>query len=247
MEGANLQLAVFVGLSFVAAGCVKGVVGLGLPTVAVGLLVLAMPPAQAVALLLVPSLVTNIWQLGAGAHLAALLLRLWPMLLGICVGTAGAAAIGLHGGQIGRTALGVALILYAALGLAQIRFAVGRRTEEVLGPLVGVATGAMTVASGVFVIPAVPYLQALALEKDELVQAMGLSFTVSTLALGLALFGIGVLEIAGLAGSAAALLPALAGMALGQRLRHRLPAETFRRLFFAALFALGVHLALQAN
>ena len=55
--------------------------------------------------------------------------------------------------------------------------------EPILGPIVGAITGLITAATGVFVIPAVPFLQGIGLEKEELVQALGLSFTVSTLAL----------------------------------------------------------------
>ena len=73
--------------AFLAAGFVKGVIGLGLPTVAIGLLGLLMTPAQAAAILVVPSLVTNIWQFVVGGDLLALVRRMWPMLIGICVGT----------------------------------------------------------------------------------------------------------------------------------------------------------------
>ena len=73
--------------AFLLAGFVKGVIGLGLPTVAIGLLGLLMTPAQAAAILVVPSLVTNIWQFAVGGDLLALVRRMWPMLIGICVGT----------------------------------------------------------------------------------------------------------------------------------------------------------------
>ena len=78
---------VAVALTFCLAGFVKGVLGLGLPTLAMGLLGVVMAPAEAAALLIVPSLVTNIWQLSAGPRLAELVRLLWPMLAGICVGT----------------------------------------------------------------------------------------------------------------------------------------------------------------
>jgi len=73
--------------AFALAGFVKGVIGLGLPTVSIGLLGLLMTPSQAAAILVVPSLVTNIWQAAAGGGLAALARRLWPLLAGICIGT----------------------------------------------------------------------------------------------------------------------------------------------------------------
>ncbi|HYT47888.1 MAG TPA: sulfite exporter TauE/SafE family protein, partial [Burkholderiales bacterium] len=58
--------------TFLLAGFVKGVIGLGLPTLAMGLLGIAMPPAQAASLLVMPSLITNFWQLAAGPSLLAL-------------------------------------------------------------------------------------------------------------------------------------------------------------------------------
>ncbi|MFZ0847366.1 MAG: sulfite exporter TauE/SafE family protein, partial [Pseudolabrys sp.] len=63
--------------AYLLAGFTKGVIGLGLPTVAIGLLGLMMTPAQAAAILVLPSLVTNIWQFTAGGGLLALVRRLW--------------------------------------------------------------------------------------------------------------------------------------------------------------------------
>ena len=82
----NTLLAAIAG-AFLLAGFVKGAIGLGLPTVSIGLLGLLMPPAQAAAILVVPSLVTNIWQALVGGNFWDLARRLWPVFAGICVGT----------------------------------------------------------------------------------------------------------------------------------------------------------------
>ena len=241
-----LPLPLVVAPTFLLAGLVKGVIGLGLPTVAVGLLGLVMAPAQAAALLVVPSLVTNLWQLAAGPSLARLLRRLWPMLLAVCLGTwAGGGLLAGAGDGRATLALGAAQVLYAASGLARARIRVAPRAEAWLAPLIGAATGLVTAATGVFVIPAVPYLQALALDKEDLVQALGLAFTVSTLALAADLAQGGVLRGAFAAGSLLALVPALAGMTLGQWLHRRVRPERFRLFFFLGLLALGGHLALS--
>lgn len=225
---------------FVLAGLVKGVVGLGLPTVAVGLLALLMPPVEAAALLIVPSLLTNAWQMRPWRSLAPMLRRLWPLLAGVFLGTvAGGWWFGALAGPWARAALGVALVVYAGWGLAGARLAVPRRAEGWLGALAGAATGLVTAATGVFVVPAVPYLQAMRWERDELVQALGIAFTVSTLALATIVpFGSGAGWL-----SLAMLLPALAGMAAGQALRRRLPPAVFRRCFLAGLLLLGLHMA----
>ncbi|MDF3212381.1 sulfite exporter TauE/SafE family protein [Mesorhizobium sp. M7A.F.Ca.CA.001.09.2.1] len=235
----------WIGAVFLAAGFVKGVVGMGLPTVAMGLLAVTMPPAQAAALLLIPSLVTNLWQLLTGPSFGRLCKRLWTMMAGVMLGTVAGAGLltGTHSG-VASAGLGAALVLYAILGLLKLGFTTPARGEALMSPLVGVATGLVTGATGVFVIPAVPYLQSLRLEKEDLIQALGLSFTVSTAALAIGLFKAGALASpsAQLVGSVAALVPALAGVFAGQALRQKMSVETFRKVFFAGLLALGVYL-----
>jgi hypothetical protein len=234
----------FVLAVFLLAGFAKGIIGLGLPTISMGLLAIVLSPVEAAALLILPSLVTNVWQMVDGPHLKSLLRRLWPLNLGVCVGTwAGAAFLSGLGGPYGALALGIALMAYAASGLAALKLAVPASAEGWLGPLAGAVTGAITAATGVFVIPAVPYLQAIGLTKDELVQALGLSFTVSTLALAVTLAGSTSLSLDLAWPSIAGVAVALVGMRLGQVVRARLAPATFRLWFFAGLLALGAYLA----
>jgi uncharacterized membrane protein YfcA len=246
LAAVSLFVLAIVTFAFALAGLVKGVIGMGLPTVAIGILGLVMPPAQAAAILVIPSLVTNVWQLAAGPRFGALLKRLWPLLAGTCLGTwAGTWMFAGVGMGWASTALGVALVTYAVIGLANVRFSVPRRMEPWLSPLIGMATGIVTTATGVFVVPTVPYLQALELEREDLIQALGLNFTVSTIALAGGLLHGGLLR-PGIAGFAAlALVAAMAGMFLGQKLRSRIRPEVFRRCFFVGLLALGAHLALR--
>ncbi len=240
------QLWTLIGLTFLLAGLVKGMIGMGLPTVAMGMLAVMLAPAEAAALLLFPSFVTNLWQLLTGPRFGDMARRLWPMMAGVVAGTvAGAGILAADTGGIGVVGLGLALAVYAVVGLAGLRLAVAARHDAWLGPLVGITTGLVTGATGVFVIPAVPYLQAIGLEKDDLVQALGLSFTVSTIALALGLLSVGAWH-AGSAGlSLLALVPALLGMQLGQMLRQRISPAAFRRVFFAGLLLLGLYLALE--
>lgn len=238
-------LLLFIAATFVVAGFVKGVIGLGLPTIAVGILGVVMAPAQAAALLVIPNLVTNGWQL-SGPKLKAIALRLWPMLAGTCLGTwAGAGLLEKAKDGSATLWLGIALVLYALVGLRAAKLRVPAAHESWLGPVVGVLTGISTAATGVFVLPAVPYLQALGFEKEELVQALGLSFIVSTVALAFGLVGAGALDWTVAGGSLLALLPALAGMGAGQAIRQRISAATFKLCFFAGLLALGGYLVLR--
>lgn len=239
-------MLIAVAVAFLLAGFVKGVIGLGLPTVAIGLLGLVMSPAQAAAILIVPSLVTNVWQMFAGGHFLVLLRRLWPMLLGLCIGTwIGAVLLPPSGGGQATRWLGVALVVYAVLGVFKVHFSVPPRSEVWLGLAIGVVTGAVTVATGVFAIPGVPYIQALRMERDRLVQALGIAFTVSTVTLAMALSHAGEMSMSLLWPSLVGLIVAAAGMGLGQLVRGLIKPETFRLFFFIGLLALGGHLALR--
>ena len=235
-----------VACAFALAGLVKGVVGLGLPTVSMGLLALMMAPAEAAALVIVPSLVTNVWQIGAGPALRPLLARLAPMQVGVFAGTlAGAWAFGAPAGAWAMVCLGVVLVAYAGWRLAGARGRVDPRAEPWLGPAVGAATGLVTAATGVFVVPAVPYLQALGLGRDELVRAMGVSFTASTVALAAGLHLNASYPGAAALASGWMLVPALAGMYAGQALRGRLSPARFRLCFMGSLVLLGLHMILR--
>jgi uncharacterized membrane protein YfcA len=237
----------FIAGVFAVAGIVKGVIGLGLPTISMGLLALVMPPAEAAALLIAPSLVTNFWQMLAGPGLRPIVARLWPAMAGVCAGTwAGAGLMSGAHGTLGTALLGVALVAYALTGLGSLRPAVGARAERWLGPVVGGLTGLITAATGVFVIPAVPYLQAIGLEKDDLVQALGLSFTFSTLALAVNLAALGAFNLALAGASIGTLAMAAAGMWVGQRLRVHLSPTGFRIWFFLALAALGLYILVRS-
>ncbi|WP_422777013.1 sulfite exporter TauE/SafE family protein [Pseudomonas mediterranea] len=239
-------LSLLVIATFLLAGTIKGVIGLGLPTISMGLLGLAMAPVQAAALLIIPATLTNLWQLAFGGHLRTLIRRLWPLLLAIFIGTGvGTLWVGMAGGPWVVRALGGALLVYALSGLALPMLRISGHLEPWLAPLCGLLTGVITSATGVFVIPAVPYLQALGLSKDELVQALGLSFTVSTVALAAGLLWRGALGGGELSASLLALVPALLGMWLGQWLRQRISAVLFRRVFFIGLGGLGAHLLIS--
>jgi uncharacterized membrane protein YfcA len=234
-------------VSFILAGAVKGLTGMGLPTVAMGLLGLVMQPAQAAACLIVPSAVTNLWQFLTGPHRLWLVRRLWSMLVMVCVATWAAAGL-IAGGGAGYAsiALGAALVIHALVGLAKVQLSVPPRHETWLAPLTGAATGLVTGATGVFVIPAVPYVQALGLDKDHLVQALGLSFSVSTFALAAGLASRGAFHPEAIGVSTICTLPALVGMAMGQAVRARANTATFRLLFLIGLLVLGTDLIVRS-
>jgi uncharacterized membrane protein YfcA len=237
-------ILIFIAGALLLAGFIKGALGLGLPTVSVGLLAVAMPPGRALAIVIVPAVITNIWQTFVGPYLRDITRRLWPLMVGTAIGIClNAAALSHASTHYGNIALGLLLVIYAIVGLSKFAFTVARPHEKWIGGIVGLITGLISAATGVQVIPSVPYMQAIGLEKDELVQALGVFFTVATVTLAFNLTSSGLLSTATALPGAVAMVCAFIGMFVGQTVRSKMPAEAFRRVFLIAMILLGIYLA----
>lgn len=234
-------------ITFFLAGMVKGVIGLGLPTVSLGILTASLDLPTAMALLLVPSFMTNLWQAGTGGHGIEILRRIWPFLImatsSVWIGSLIFVRVDL---VLLSALLGLLIIAYAVISFAGLRACLTPRQEKRVGPLLGALNGILTGMTGAFVFPGVLYLQAIGLKRDQLIQAMGILFALSTVALAITLknnefltLKLGLLSFTGL-------IPALVGMLLGQVIRKKLSEKLFRKIFFTSLFLLGTYIIFNA-
>lgn len=240
--------ALLVSAIFMLGGLVKGVAGFGLPTLGMGLLVLSRPLPEAMALMLLPTIASNIWQAAAGGALRETLRRLRWFLLAAGAGTLVAAGNISKADATALTGLlGALLVLSSTLALLGPRWPVpSPQRERWLSPLMGGVSGVLAGLTGSFITPAAPWLAALRLPPDVFVQGFGLGGVVATVCLAVALAGQGLLPPGlGLA-SVAVLVPTFLGMAVGRRLRLRLPEAGFRRVVQCCLLALGAYLAVRS-
>jgi uncharacterized membrane protein YfcA len=237
----------WIALTFFTAGLVKGTIGLGLPIVVLAMLAATLGLKTALALLVLPGVVMNVWQALDGPHFVSNLKRLWSMwfvsVFAILAGTYALAGIDPRPVTV---LLGGILTLYALMSIARPRLPPPRAWEPWLNPIVGGISGFLFGLSGVYMIPGVAYIQAIGLNRDALIQALGMTFLIitSTLGVGLTANAMMTQEIA--IGSALALVPSFAGLFTGRRLRRYLPEEVFRRAFFVALAFTGLLIAYRA-
>ena len=240
----DVGLLALVAAIFAFAGWIKGVIGLGLPTIATGMLGLFMAPVQAASIVVLPAVLTNVWQMCAGPDLDGLLRRLWPMLTCVVLGTVATAGI-VARADVHLTVglLGMALMAYALHALIGTSIRVERRAESLIGALAGLMTGIISGTTGVFVVPTVPFLQAIDLDRDELVQAIGITAFTSAAALALGLGVHGALSGDSALPALVALAAGLAGMGIGQVVRGWLSLDMFRRCVLLGLLGLGASMA----
>lgn len=242
-----VETLILIAAAFLIAGTVKGVVGMGLPTVSLAILTATIGLRDAMALMILPAVTTNIWQGLAGPAFGDILKRFWPMAAATVIGTFVGLKIGIGlPTELLAAVLGGILLVYAVTGLRGFTLTIQRSKEWFFTPAMGLAGGTMSGLVGVFIVPGIIYLQVLRMPKDLFVQTAGVMLTVATLTLGVALSGFELYSSEHGMISAAALVPAFAGMYLGQKVRARLSEDLFRVLVFYALAIFGIYLILGA-
>jgi uncharacterized membrane protein YfcA len=234
-------------VTFLLAGTIKGVIGLGLPTVSLALLTVTIGLPNAMALILVPSFITNLWQAIVGGNGRVVLRRIWLFLLMASVTVwLGAEALSRVDFQMLSGLLGVLIVAYSIISMAGLKFSISKQPNFWAGPVAGIINGILTGMTGSFVVPGVFYLNMIGLSRDELIQAMGMLFALSTLALGVSLQANNLLTFELGQMSAVALFPAIIGMMVGQRIRHQLSEKYFKQMFFISLLLLGCYITSSA-
>lgn len=238
-----MQMLVIAG-AFMVAGIAKGALGMGMPPIALGLMSFALPLQDAIAIMVIPTLITNIWQAIYGGGFMPLMRRFWSMTAASIAGIlAVAVGFGGLGSQRAVGWVGLTLVLYAVVALVAWRPRVPRRAEWWANPLIGVTSGAAAGITGVAAVPFLPYMQSLELSRHELVQALGILFLFMIGAITLALAWQGGFHLANTASGIAAIAPTMAGVWLGQKVREVLSPETFRKIFLISLLVLGLQMA----
>lgn len=236
-----------IAFTFLLAGGVKGTIGLGLPIISVGVLVAIFDLTTAIALIIIPAFVTNVWQATVGGNALVILNRLWPF-LSVAIATVWIGAIALTTVNTAYLSifLGTILLSYSSLNVIGLQFRIPPRHEKWMGLVIGAANGICTGMAGSLSMPGVLYLQSIGLPRDMLVQAMGILFLLSTIGLAIALENNNLLPSELTIISAFAVIPSLVGMAIGQRIRKLLSEQKFRLVVSIAIFVLGVFIISKA-
>ena len=237
----HFEIVAMVVGTFLLAGFVKGVIGMGLPVVTLAILGAALGVRETLTIMLIPALATNTWQALAGPAFGMLFRRLWRFLAAAGVGIW--FGVGVLAGAKSDTMvalLGVTLCTYCAVTMLRAHFPPPGPREPWMSPLMGGLGGAMFGMTGIMIVPGILYLQTLGFRRDVFVQALGITFVTISLALGTSLIGRSLLTQDLALMSLTALIPTAAGLALGQRYRHHISEERFKRIFFVALFVIGL-------
>jgi uncharacterized membrane protein YfcA len=242
----NLSAAMIAAMfgAFLLAGLIKGATGLGMAAVSVALLTVLMDLATAIAIVIVPTLLTNVWQACVGGHATALIARLWRFYLPATATIFLGALVLAHANLVWLAIfLGLVLTLYGILNLCGLRLSIGQAQEHSAALAFGATNGVLTGMTGCLSVPGVFFLQAIGMPREAFVQAMGILFTVSSIGLAVSLWELDLVTMDHVVVSTAALVPTFIGMVAGQSIRGKLSDVTFRQTFFITMLLTGLYIA----
>ena len=234
-------------VAMLAGGTVKGVVGIGLPLVALPVMANFIPIPKAMALLILPSFTTSVWQSFHGSLFTPSVKRFWPLLLGIGVGTAiSVRMLATFDVTALYAILGAIVVVFASVLHRRLVFSVAPRAEPWLAPATGVVSGLVGGLSMLFGTVYAMYFSGLRLGKEALVAAISLANVWATLVLATAMARYDLVGGSDLVASLLALVPAFGGVLLGTWLRRHINEDLFRKVLAVVLFLIGLNLIRKA-
>jgi uncharacterized membrane protein YfcA len=234
-------------IAMVAGGTVKGVVGIGLPLVSLPVMATFIPIPKAIALLLLSSFATSVWQTFRGGLFVPSVKRFWPLLLGMAIGTPiSVQMLATFDVKVLYLILGAIVAVFAVLLHRSIVLPVSPRAEPWAAPAVGAASGLVGGLSMLFGPVYAMYLAGLRLGKERFVAVIALANVWATIVLAASMARFNLFGGTDFVASLLALIPSFAGLTVGQWLRGYINEDLFRKTLAAVLLVIGLNLIRKA-
>ena len=238
----NLTLIYIIGAFFISA-FLKSLTGLGFSTICLGFLAVVLDIKLAILLVILPSLTSNLLVMLQSGRFIEALQRFWPLYLSAIPGLIlGIWFLGNSDNEIPKAVLGVLLFLYGVWGLTNGLMIITKKHEKQLSLPVGFISGLANGITGSQIMPIMPYLLSLKLDRDLFVQTINSAFTLNSLIMILGLANLGIITMPMVTLSAAGILPVALGVYLGGKIRKRVSEDVFRKMVLVLFLFLGLNL-----
>lgn len=232
--------------AFFMAAFVKGVTGLGFSTTCLAILTVFIGLKDALPLVLVPSLFSNIIVMRAAGYFKQTVRSYWPLYLAAIPGIfIGLTVLVWINQTLAAACLGSVLIVYGLFALLTPSIHIPVHFQRPLNPVIGLLTGIVNGLTGSQVMPILPYMMSLGLDKKRFTQAINCNFSLSSLMMGVGLAHYEMLTLTTLVLSAMGLLPIYAGVKIGTLCQGILSEKVFRGMVLLVLIILGFGLMIR--
>lgn len=232
---------------FLFAGTVKGVLGIGLPTISISMLAQFADPRVAIAMLLLPALVTNVWQIYRGGQILRSVRMLWPFVTTMAVVMFFSSLFAARAPtQLLVAGIGIMVVLWTLTSLIRTPPQVPAhllRPVQIFGGFMAGLFGGLT---AIWSPPMVMYLLSIRCDKEDFVRFTGFIIICGTVPLTLGYIANGLLDKTHALASASMIIPTFLGFTIGEFLRKFLGGKQFHTVVLVVFCLMGVNLIRRA-
>ena len=233
----------FIFIAYIVAAGIKGLTGVGFSTSCLSIMALRLDLKIAIPLVIFPSIVSNVAVMIQAGHFRAALRRFWLFYIagipGLVVGLSILVVVNVG---VAKALLGFILITYTIWALSNTSFSLSEKWEFPAGFLTGFVNG----LTGSQVMPSLPYLLSLDIGKNLFVQAINISFTLSSLVMLVGMRYWGYLPVSTSMLAVGGIVPVLIALYFAGKLQSKLTGKSHRQLVLIFLLVTGSILMLKA-
>ena len=234
-------------MAFLIAGLVKGSTGIGFSTTALPVMMFYIDPKVSIPLVIIPSITSNILVMAQSFHFISALKRFYTLYIATLPGLyAGVMLLGNTKSSVSRAVLGVVLFLYGIWAFIKRTPPLSPKAEKILRIPAALTTGIVNGLTGSQVMPMLPYMLSIQMDKDTFVQAINLSFTFSSLTMIILLNHMGIFRMENFPVAFLGLVPTAVGIYAGNKVRKSLNEEAYRKAVLFFLMIAGISLIIRS-
>jgi uncharacterized membrane protein YfcA len=236
-------------LAMACGGFIKGALGVGTPLLTVPMMAMVLPPQMAVVMMAMPVIVANLWQVKDAGHPGKTLIRFWPALVALLLGTwFGVKVLKGIDERMLLYVVGILVICFTLLQASPRKITIPVRWEKVGGFIFCSVSGIIGGLSSMFGPMMILYLVSITnLNKNEFVGTISFFYIIAVIPWVLVMGALGVLNIELAISSSLLVIPLCAGLIGGRAIRKSIEEALFKKLVMVILIVSGLAMLWRAS
>lgn len=237
----SLFILSYIFIVYLICGVIKGTIGFGMPTVSISLLVFFIDVKVIIALILIPTIIVNFYQLSRGGNFKKIFNETKFFLFSSTIFIfPGSYLLNLINSQFIILFIALVLFINSILFLTNIKYTLSSYKSPLIQILIGSINGVIIGMTSIYTMPLIFLLQSLRYNKDTTVQFLGIAFFLYPIAQLLSFTNLNLISLEIVKISFLALIPIFLGLYIGQKIRKKISESLFQKFFFCMLLMMSL-------
>ena len=238
----NLPTLIFfyILLAYFIGGITQGILGVGLITVVISLLSFVVDVKETIALVIIPTIITSLFQMINGSNLKAIIKDTkYFLVFSTLIIVPGVFLLKVLESDLILIFIAILLFMNSSLSLSNRVVAIPNHQNSIIQVSAGSLNGFIIGLTSIYTMPFVFLLQSLKYNKEKTVQFMGLAFLLYSSMQFISFSYSKLISINTIVPSLIVTLPVIIGFLLGKKIRSFISEKLFKKLFYLMLLLMS--------